>query len=89
MPKPFEPWEDNLFPHTKKSLCPYNQKGWILPKNVEESDLYGWEDIKWCEVENIENMDNYNVFTDRVTVDDIKQGDIGDCYFFFSSWSFM
>ena len=82
MPKPFEPWEDKLFPHTKKSLCPYNQKGWILPKNVEESDLYGWEDIKWCEVENIENMENFNVFTDRVTVDDIKQGDIGDCYFF-------
>ena len=82
MAKPFEPWHDNIFPHEKKSICPYNKKGWIYPKNVEKSDLYGWDEIEWCQVEEMENMDNYNVFTDRVSVDDIRQGDIGDCYFF-------
>ena len=82
MATPFEPWHDNIFPHEKKSLCPYNKTGWIYPKNVEEDDLYGWDDIEWCPVDEMENMDNYNVFTDRVSVDDIKQGDIGDCYFF-------
>ena len=82
MAQPFEPWDDKIFPPEKKSLCPFNKKGWIYPKNVEKYDLYNWENIQWCPVEEIENMKHFNVFTDVVSVDEIKQGDIGDCYFF-------
>ena len=81
-PKTFEPWTDDIFPPKKISLCPYNKEGWVRPEDVLEDDVQGWEDIEWCRAEEIKNFSNYNVFVDGATLDDIKQGDIGDCYFF-------
>ena len=76
-------WEDNLFKPNKSSLCPFNKHGWIYPKNVKESDLENWEKMndKWCRFEEIEDMKNFDVFIEGSTIDDIQQGNIGDCYF--------
>ena len=82
------PWTDPLFPPEKKSLCPFNSKGWVLPEDVWESDVDGWEKIKWCRAEEIFDSENFNVFevgakNDRhkISANDIQQGSIGDCYF--------
>ena len=82
------PWTDPLFPPEKKSLCPFNSKGWVLPEDVWESDVDGWERVKWCRAEEIFDSKNFNVFeiaskTDKhkISANDIQQGSIGDCYF--------
>ena len=79
-------WTDPLFPPEKKSLCPYNSRGWILPEDVWESDVDGWENIKWCRASEIYDSENFNVFDagnekEKISATDIQQGQIGDCYF--------
>ena len=45
------------------------------------SDVKNWDDIdKWCKAEDINEMGDYDVFIEGATVDDIQQGNIGDCY---------
>ena len=82
------PWTDPLFPPEKKSLCPFNSKGWVLPEDVWESDVDGWEKVKWCRAEEIFDSENFNVFElgskgdkHKISANDIQQGSIGDCYF--------
>ena len=79
-------WTDPLFPAEKKSLCPFNSKGWVLPEDVWESDVDGWERIKWCRAAEIFDSENFYVFEkgsdkDKISANDIQQGSIGDCYF--------
>ena len=76
-------WEDNFFSHNKYSICDYNSKGWIFPRNVGKVDMRNWDKIEkqWCRVGEIESMKYHEVFVDGATVDDIQQGNIGDCYF--------
>ena len=76
-----KPWNDPLFLPARQTLCPYNNKGWLLPENVLISDVEGWEKYNWCRVEDILNSKNYQVFEDGISPDDILQGSIGDCYF--------
>ena len=81
------PWTDPLFPPEKKSLCPFNSKGWVLPEDVWESDVDGWDKIKWCRAAEIFDSENFQVFEkkggdkDKISANDIQQGSIGDCYF--------
>jgi len=80
------PWTDTLFPAEKKSLCPFDSKGWVLPEDVWESDVDGWEKIKWCRAAEIFDSENFHVFEqggdkDKICANDIQQGTIGDCYF--------
>jgi hypothetical protein len=80
------PWTDPLFPAEKKSLCPFDSKGWVLPEDVWESDVDGWEKIKWCRAAEIFDSENFNVFEKgsdkhKISANDIQQGSIGDCYF--------
>ena len=82
MPIRSQEWKDNLFLPTKKSLCPYDEKGWVLPEDVLEDEIQGWEDADWCRVSEIEGYEAHSVFVKGATVDDIQQGNIGDCYFF-------
>ena len=42
-------WTDELFPHEKKSLCPFDSKGWVLPEDVWESDVDGWKRLNGVE----------------------------------------
>ena len=81
-----QPWTDPLFKAEKKSLCPFDSKGWVLPEDVWESDVDGWEKIKWCRAAEIFDSENFHVFEqggdkDKITANDIQQGSIGDCYF--------
>ena len=76
-----EPWNDPMFTPSRQTLCPYNEKGWLLPENVLISDVEGWEKYNWCRVEEILNSKNYQVFEEGISPDDILQGSIGDCYF--------
>ena len=66
----------------KKNLCPYDSNGeWILPEDVLDSDVDGWEKFKWARAEEIMDSQNYKVFEEGCSADDILQGSIGDCYF--------
>ena len=81
-----KPWTDPLFPAEKKSLCPFDSKGWVLPEDVWESDVDGWDKIKWCRAAEIFDSENFHVFElgkekDKISANDIQQGSIGDCYF--------
>ena len=81
MPKDNKPWKDDIFPPEKKSLCPFDRSGWILPEDVWESDVDGWEAYKWCRIEEIYDSKDYTVFSEGANMNDIQQGNIGDCYF--------
>ena len=81
MPTGDQPWVDDIFPPEKKSLCPYDKKGWVLPPEVEDFDVEGMENLKWCRVEEIFDSKDYTVFVDGSSIDDIVQGNLGDCYF--------
>ena len=76
------PWTDPMFKPEKKNLCPYDSKGeWVLPEDVIDSDVDGWEKFKWARAEEIMDSKNYKVFEEGSSADDIIQGSIGDCYF--------
>ena len=71
-----------MFKPEKVNLCPYKSNGdWDLPDDVEDSDVDGWEKLKWARAEEILNTQNYQVFIEGTSADDIIQGSIGDCYF--------
>ena len=76
-----KPWNDPMFTPSRQTLCPYSEKGWLLPENVLISDVEGWEKYNWSRVEDILNSKNYQVFEEGISPDDILQGSIGDCYF--------
>ena len=70
-----------MFKPEKKSLCPYDSKGeWVLPEDVLDSDVEGWQKFKWARAEDILDTQNYKVFKEGCSADDILQGSIGDCY---------
>ena len=81
-PKSLVKWKDDIFPPEKVSLCPYNGKGWVIPKYVLESDIEGWDKIEWSRAEEIDSFETHDVFVKGATIEDIQQGNIGDCYFF-------
>ena len=74
-------WTDPLFKPEKKNLCPYDSQGWIFPENITKADVSGWNNYIWARAEEIYDTQNYNVFHEGVTCDDIIQGSLGDCYF--------
>ena len=75
-------WIDPLFKPEKNSLCPCNsQGGWIFPDKVTKSDVQGWNNYIWLRPEEIYDTKNYEIFHEGVSVDDIIQGSLGDCYF--------
>ena len=75
-------WEDDEFMANRKSLCPYDNKGnWIIPKNGRDAFLRGWNQIEWARINEIKKFNTFDVFYEGATLDDIKQGGIGDCYF--------
>ena len=53
----------------------------ILPKEALYSDVLGWENFKWCRVEEIFDSKNYSIFHEGIEIGDIVQGNFGDCYF--------
>ena len=43
--------------------------------------MRGWDQIKWSRINQIKKLNDFDVFYEGATLDDIKQGGIGDCYF--------
>ena len=77
-----EEWTDYLFEPNKKSLCLHDDKGkWIIPEYGSPAYLRGWDQIKWSRINQIKKLNDFDVFYEGATLDDIKQGGIGDCYF--------
>ena len=73
---------DDLFKAIRKSLCLFDKKGnWIIPKFGSRDLLKGWENFEWSSIRDIKKNDPYDVFYEGATLNDIKQGGIGDCYF--------
>ena len=54
-----DPWTDPLFKPEKASLCPYDKKGWILPKQAIEDDIKNFKNFKWARVEDIFDSKDY------------------------------
>ena len=76
--------KDKDFPPNKNSLCPYDEKAeeWIYFEGLEKSDLEDWDKYHWCRIEEITDFkNNYEIFEEGATIEDIVQGDINDCYF--------
>ena len=75
-------WTDPMFKPEKSNLCPYDKNGkWVLPEDVLDSDIEGWDKFKWARAEDIFDSQNYKIFDKGSIADDIIQGNIGDCYF--------
>jgi len=75
-------WTDPLFKPEKSSLCPIDKNGkWVLPEDVIDSDIKGWDKIIWARAEEILDTQNYKIFEKGTSANDINQGNIGDCYF--------
>ena len=81
MPIGSDIWTDEQFVPEKESLCPYDENGWIYFKDLTEDDVDGWEEYNWCRAEEITDFEDYEIFEDKASIEDIKQGDINDCYF--------
>jgi len=81
MPKPLSLFNDQIFPPNKASLCPVSGGGWQAFKELLEEDMEGWEDYNWCRIDELGESINYDIFTVKANIDNIKQGDINDCYF--------
>ena len=82
-PKADEIFTDPLFPPTVNSLLGLDSSG-----NPIDSDAYNQYKEK-METENISFLrakeifgDNYCLFADKMELDDVIQGNLGDCYFF-------
>ena len=75
-----KPWIDPLFEPKKESLCPFNEKEWILPEGNIETDIIDWDKFDWARVEEIFRS-GYLIYDDEISIDDIIQGRICDCYF--------
>ena len=79
LPHSNRPWIDNDFPPTKESLCPFTGNQLLYFKELIQSD---WEQYNWCRIDDITDFkNNYTIFEEGATIQDIKQGSINDCYF--------
>ena len=77
-----EIWTDDNFKPIKSNLCPIDSYGrWIYPEDISRNDLQGWDKIIWARCEKIFNSKNYQVFYEGIESNEIKQGELGDCYF--------
>ena len=82
MPKPLVSWTDDQFKHEKESLCSCEESEWKFFEGLEEDDIEGWEEYQWCRIDEIKEFEEgYDIFDEGASVNDIKQGDINDCYF--------
>ena len=76
--------KDKDFPPNKNSLCPYDEKAeeWIYFEGLKKKYIDGWDKYDWCKIEEITDFkNNYEIFEEGATIEDIVQGDINDCYF--------
>ncbi len=73
------PWIDPMFGPEKKSLCPFNAYGWIVPEGIDESNLDGWSKYKWHKTEEIMDSKRYLVLKNPPDRNDIVEGSMNNC----------
>ena len=86
-PKPNEHFTDDLFPPNLNSLMGLDKDGnpidKIRPRLIKSRNdfIYDPDNIIWLRVKDIFINTNYNIFVDDICIDDVKQGNLGNCYF--------
>ena len=83
-PEKDEDFKDEKFPAEKKSILPPDFEDLEGNDDSDDDDneyFEGWEEYDWCNINEIIEGDEYTIFEDGATVNDIVQGDINDCYF--------
>ena len=81
-PKTDEIFTDPLFPPTVNSLLALDSSGKPIDNNAynEHKDEIKTDEISFFRAKEILG-DNYCLFSDKISVDDVIQGNLGDCYF--------
>ena len=81
-PKTSEVFTDPLFPPTVNSLLALDSSGKPIDNNAynEKKEEIKTDEISFFRANEILG-DNYCLFADKITVDDVIQGTLGDCYF--------
>ena len=82
-PKKGEPFTDPYFPPNENSLLGKNEKGEFLDKREgkEKASRIPSNNIEWKRASEIFKGKKYFLFEDVIEMDDILQGQLGDCYF--------
>ncbi len=85
-----KPYTDEMFPPNVDSLLSKTLRFQSLltgqGKKYLDSKLYGnfnfnYEEIKWYRASEIFPNGRYTIFENKIEVDDIRQGNVGNCYF--------
>ena len=77
---------DDLFPPNKNSILglkngePVEKVQERLEK-LREGFLFDTDNIIWLKAEEIFNYQQYNIFVNDISIDDVRQGYLGNCYF--------
>ena len=77
---------DDLFPPNKDSILGL-KNGVPVEKNEErlkkliDGFLIDIDNIIWLRAEEIFNFQNYSIFVNDISIDDVRQGYLGNCYF--------
>ena len=75
------PWTDPLFPPTFNSLASRNADGTPVDK-FRNSDIGTKEsDVEWMRPNQIFDGASFALFETNISIDDIRQGTLGNCYF--------
>ena len=85
-PSNSENFIDDLFPPNKESILGL-KNGIPTEKNKERLEklkqgfLFDIDNIIWLKAEEIFNYQHYNIFVNYISIDDVRQGYLGNCYF--------
>ena len=85
-PSNSENFIDDLFPPNKESILGL-KNGIPTEKNKERLEklkqgfLFDIDNIIWLKAEEIFNYQHYNIFVNDISIDDVRQGYLGNCYF--------
>lgn len=81
-----EQWKDPLFPHNLNSILALKEDGTPVDSieeryNESKKDYFITEDeVSWLRAKDIFNGGKFVLFENTISVDDVKQGSLGNCY---------
>lgn len=75
------PWTDPLFLPTFNSIAAKNPDGTPTDPHKPNSTKIKESEVEWKRPKDIFEGANYTLFETNVSIDDIKQGSLGNCYF--------
>jgi len=88
LPSPDDPnnFIDDIFPPNKESILGLKngvpvEKNEKRLKKFREGFLFDVDNIIWLRAEEIFNHQHYSIFVNDISIDDVRQGYLGNCYF--------